>query len=374
MAAAESESSAGIVYIVLVNWNGWRDTVECLASVIRCEGTPFRLVVCDNGSGDESLVRLVEWAEGKLPPVALPDHRRATYTAARPVRHQVISRATAERGPAEPGAASPLLTLVDIGENLGFGAACNVGIRYALRDPRCGHVWLLNNDTVVEPDALSALLSRMRERPEIGQCGSRLLSYDEPHLVQTLGGERYNSWLGMTHPIGAGEAASASTDVAAVERRMSYVTGASLCLSRAFLEEVGLLEESYFLYYEEIDLAARGRGRFALGYAHGSVVYHKEGQSIGSHRQGAQRSAVADYFFIRSRLRFTRRHAPLALPAIILGALGVAFNRLRRGQPDRALMALRLVLSPESYAMRRDHAGARLVLNRYDHAPEPARA
>jgi GT2 family glycosyltransferase len=340
------------VYVVLVNWNGWRDTIDCLESVFRSRYPSFRAVVCDNASTDGSLERIRSWADGALAvdrDLAHPLARLALPPVSKAIPHVVLSRAEAELGTKQASEAPPL-TLIAAGANLGFAGGCNLGMRYALRDSSCSYVWLLNNDAVVDPDALGALVRRLQARPDAGQCGSRILSYDEPSVVQVRGGERYNRWLASSSPIGAGRPADERIHVERVEREMSYVAGAALCITRRFIETVGPLDESYFLYGEELDWLARARGRFALAYAHDSVVYHKEGRTIGSSRDGASRSALGDYFMIRSRLRFTWKHARLAFPTVALGVLVAGINRVRRRQVDRALAILRLLFSRDTYA------------------------
>jgi GT2 family glycosyltransferase len=341
------------VYVVLVNWNGWRDTIECLESLFRSRYSPsFRVVVCDNASTDGSLDKIRDWATGRVKVERNAGDALAMFVlppVAKPIPHVVRSRIEAEQ-PAAVGSADALLTLIDVGVNLGFAGGCNVGMRYALRDAGCGYVWLLNNDTVVDPDALNAVVRRLRARPDAGQCGSRILSFSAPSLVQARGGERYNRWLASSRPIGAGRPAAEHVDAATVERDMSYVAGASLCVTRAFIEQVGLLDESYFLYGEELDWLARARGRFALAYAHDSIVYHKEGSTIGSSRDGASRSALSDYYMVRSRVRFTWKHARLALPTVVLGVLVAGINRIRRRQLDRALAILRILFTPGTYS------------------------
>jgi GT2 family glycosyltransferase len=344
------------VYIVIVNWNGWRDTLECLESVFRNRYPRYRVVVCDNGSSDCSLEHIRAWAEGRAK-VPVNDHPVLSPLVrppvAKPIRHAVLTRSAAEQGgPAAGGAGVPPLLLIDTGANLGFAGGCNVGLRYAMRQPDCAYVWLLNNDTVVDPDALCALVRRLASRPDAGQCGSRLLHYDNTAIVQTLGGARYDKWLGRGRPIGAGQRAATAVDLASVEAGMSYVAGASLCVTRAFVEQIGLLDESYFLYYEELDWAARSRERFALACADDSIVYHKGGASTGYDRNGVQSNPAADFFSLRNRLRFTWRYAPEALPTVLLG-MGVAvFNRIRRRQLGRIPTILRIVFSRDTYRAR----------------------
>jgi GT2 family glycosyltransferase len=115
------------------------------------------------------------------------------------------------------------------------------------------------------------------------------------------------------------------------------------------VREVGLLAEEYFLYYEEPDWAERGRrmGNWELGYAWKARVYHKEGASTGggTHRRKTV-SQLSDFYFVRSRILFTRKFQPYCLPTVYAGLLIAIANRLWHGQPDRALMIVKTMLSP----------------------------
>jgi GT2 family glycosyltransferase len=339
------------VYVVLVNWNGSRETIECLESVLRSDYASFRVVVADNASSDDSMERLRSWASGTEPyvPPAGPLAHLVTPPVPKPVPMQVMSRREAEEGPEgrRIGEATRVV-IVETGDNLGFAGGCNVGMRLALRQADCGYIWLLNNDTSIDPGAMSALVRRLQESPDAGQCGSRLVYYDEPAVIQAYGGVAYNRWLATAENIGGGRALDPALDIADVERRTDYVVGASICSPRRFVEDVGLLDESFFMYYEELDWAARSRGRYTMVYAHDSIVYHKEGRGMGS-GHWSRRSERADFYQLRNRLRFTWRHERLALPTVALGMLGATVNRLRRRQPRRALLALRLLMDPRTY-------------------------
>jgi GT2 family glycosyltransferase len=230
-------------------------------------------------------------------------------------------------------------------------------MRYALARGDAAFVWLLNNDTVVRPEALSALVARLRERRDAGQCGSRILAYTTPERVQYRGGAAYGRWWGRIRPIGAAEPGDAPADVASVERAMDYVAGSSLMVTREFIEAVGLMDERYFLYYEELDWATRGR-RFALAYAHDSVVYHREGRSVGARSTGEPLSELAEYHGLRNRLAYTRRFFPAALPTVYLGMVAALLNRVRRGQLRRATLLARILLGrPHEPAAPTGHGG-----------------
>ena len=344
MTVQDASRGSGRVYVVIVNYGGWRDTAACVESVLRSDHPAFQVVVCDNGSPDGSLGRLAAWAAGReLVPAPTGDVLAPLYEppAARPLDFTVLNRMAAERG-GDRDAEHARLVLVDVGENLGFAGGCNVGIRYALARVDAGFVWLLNNDTVVEPGAMRAMVERLRARPDAGQCGSRIHYYHAPDAVQYAGGIRYNRWFSLVRPIGRGVAAPAAE---AVERRMDAVAGASLMATRAFIEAVGLLHEEYFLYFEELDWATRARGRFRMVYAPDSVVYHREGRSIGSSDDPSRRSDTSDYYAMRNRLCFTRRFFPAQVPTVYLALMGAVVRRLRRGERARAARLLR-VLAP----------------------------
>jgi GT2 family glycosyltransferase len=187
----------------------------------------------------------------------------------------------------------------------------------------------LNNDTVVQADALSYLLHKMRVHPEIGICGSKVVYYFEPERVQCPGGYGFNPWTARVKQI------SASND-AEVERRLKYVSGASTFVRRGFLEQVGLMNEQYFLYFEEIDWATRAQGRFRLGYCAKSLVYHKEGRSIGSHRLSGSRSRASERWLSRNRVVFIRTHYPARLVVCLVWIGLAALCRMLRGRREVA--------------------------------------
>lgn len=324
------------IYVVVLNWNGWRDTIECLESVFRLEGAAITAVVCDNASDDESVGQIEAWAKGEV------GAQRSPMLPAEPVRKPLafrrLSRSQAEREPSDGLA----LVLIDTGGNLGFAGGCNVGIRHALRDPRCSHVWLLNNDSVAAPDALARMLALLSSRPRVGLCGSQVCCYERPAMVQTFGG-LLNRWFFTTHSLANGATAGALPEPAKVD----YVPGASMLATRAFLENVGLMSEDYFLYFEEIDWAVRAKGRFELAVCSASVVFHRGGASIGTPGDKGERGLRSEFYLLRGRLLFAKRVFPWRLPTAYLGMVGSLLARLHRRQWGRAKVALGVLLGVE---------------------------
>ncbi len=313
------------VVILLVNWNGWRDTVECLESLLLLEYPNFRIVVCDNGSNDDSLHQIRSWANSHV-------ERFAEY-----------QRSDAESGGLQ--GADPVLTLIRNNENLGFAGGNNVGLRYAMALGDVEYCWLLNNDTVVETDALTHLVERMQQHQNIGVCGSTIRLYHDRMRVQALGGGHYCRWIGLPWHYGRFSTWGKTINKKRAEAWMNYVEGASMLVSRQFLEKIGLLCEDYFLYFEETDWAIRAEDFFQLAYAPLSFVYHKVGGSIGTSSNPAKKTYVCDYYNIRNRLLFTRRFYPAALPTVWLVIFGALLLRLCIGKWDRAMMIIRLLFN-----------------------------
>jgi GT2 family glycosyltransferase len=331
-----------LVYIILVNWNGWGDTVECLESIFRLKYPAFRVIICDNASEDSSLDRIAEWAEGRLAANCFnPDLRHfSSPPCYKPIPFVRVPSAV-PIGSCSQGAK---LLLLQTNANLGFAGANNLGLQLALADSDFDYAWLLNNDTVVDPEALSALVDRVRNEPDAGICGSTILFYDRPNTIQAFGGSIYNPWTGRGGHIGLGDDWNGPPARSVVEHRMKYVVGASMLVSRRFLEDVGLMNPSYFLYFEEVDWATRARGRFSLAYAPGSVIYHKEGRSIGSSSNRATRSLRSEYYSARSCMMLTKRYLPAAIPSVMFSLIARSLFRLIAGNVPAAKAILLAVL------------------------------
>lgn len=333
------------VCVVIVNWNGWRDTLECLESLLRSDIDSLTVVVCDNASEDGSAERIRDWAEGRVA-VCVAPHSPLRYLSHPPLL-KPVTLAEYTREEAEAGGdleqVEAAVILVHTGANLGFAGGSNVGLRYVLARGQHDFVWLLNNDTVVRPDALRHMLDEALRGPDVGIVGSTLRFYDRPHRVQVLGGASYNRWLALPRQIGMMQPADTPVQAEEVLRQMDYVAGASMLVPVRFLHEVGLLSEDYFLYFEEMDWAERARGRFRLAYAAEAVIFHREGGTIGSGGSDGTKSWTADYHFHRNRLRFTRKFAPARLPTVYFALLVSVLRRARHGQWDRVRMILKLM-------------------------------
>lgn len=301
-----SSMSLPRVQILILNWNGFRDTIPCLASVFALDYPDFRVVVCDNGSTDGSIDRIREWAEDGYLLRGTDDASLPRDRAGRQAIPLVeYGRATAEQGGAADVSAP--LTVIRNGDNLGFAAGNNVGLRYLLARGDADYVWLLNNDTRVAASALRELVRRAEAEPSCAVMGGTMLELDEPERVQELGGATVSHWHGMVRVCGRGLPASAPR----VESpSLDYVSGGCALVRLSALEDVGLLDERFFLYGEDVDWGLRMKeAQYDVCYAPGAQVWHKGGGS------SAHGSPHHDYHNVRGALLLIKKHHPARLPA-----------------------------------------------------------
>ena len=322
-----------MVYIIVLNWNGAALTIDCAESVLALQGTPFRLVLCDNASTDDSVERLRNWA-----------FCRSDESAVR--RIGLLEFPNEPAAWQHPGPTESSVVFIQTGANLGFAGGNNVGIRYGLARGDAEFFWILNNDTVVGPNALGALVAKGRSDTGFGIIGSTLLYHYRPTHVQVLGGCRFSPWTTRIAPVGWGKTAAeaAVTFELDVESQLDYVTGASMLVSQAFIADVGLMQEDYFLYCEEIDWAERGRRsmtqRWKLGFARDSVVFHKVGASAET---GVSKTATR--YFYESKIRFIRRFYPAHVPLVLLVIAMQGIKRLFTGAAGHALVMFSVVVN-----------------------------
>ncbi|MDO8589383.1 MAG: glycosyltransferase family 2 protein [Armatimonadota bacterium] len=259
------------IAIVLVNWNGKEDTRECLESLRRLTYPDYSLIVVDNGSTDGSV--------------------------------------------AEIGSVFPEVCLIPAGENLGFTGGNNIGIKRAL-DTGADAVLLLNNDTVVSPDFLEPLALTLFGDPKIGAVNSKIYYYAQPDVIWSAGGN-INGRTGIASQRHVDEKDEGQADQQA---DVDYAVGCSIMVRRDAIEMAGLLDDDFFVYYEEAEWCRRMRALgYRIVYVPGSKVWHKVMASASS-------SERTLYYYCRNRLLYLRRDG--ARPARQAGLIALEFGRM----------------------------------------------
>lgn len=336
------------VYIILLNYNGWEDSIECIESLYQLNYESFRIVLVDNASPNKSMEKLDAWAKGNLEgsEPKMPEMKHLSFpTQSKPLEFKRID----EKEVDQKLNVVPPLTLIQAAENNGFSSGNNLGIRFAQAQKDADFFWLLNNDTVVEPNSLSELVShyQRKEKDGLGILGGKVRYYFKPDTLQCAAGGYYNKWLAYSKQIGNQEL---DKNQYSEDLNPDLIIGACMFVSKGFMSKVGLLSEDYFLYYEEQDWAERGRRLgYSLGYCPEATIYHKEGQSIGGTQLDLKGiSALSDFYYARNKIIFTRKfHSALCLITVYLSFVLIFINRIRRGRAERIPMLFKILLNPD---------------------------
>ncbi len=243
------------ILIAIVNWNGKKDTLECLASLQKVIYPNFTIVVIDNGSNDDSVSSIRE-------------------------KH-------------------PNIPIFETKENLGFAGGNNVAIEWGLKK---GFDWilLLNNDTIVDPLFLDEFMNATKQRPRAMILGAKIYRYHDTQKIDHLGGV-WNPKIGEFESLAFGTI----DDGISFEQmsQVDYVCGAALLMHRSVPETIGFLEKDFFLFWEETDFCCRAkRAGIETWTAPRAKIWHKVSSSFTGGKPQMH------YFWWRSRLLWINRN------------------------------------------------------------------
>lgn len=233
----------------------------------------------------------------------------------------------------------PQLKYVSSPKNLGFAGGNNLGVKIA----RGTFLLFLNNDTEITPDLLHVLTSELDSNIEIGIISPLIAYFDDPKTIQYAGFTPMNYLTCRNEGIGNMVENVGQYDMES--RETAYCHGAAMMCRRDDLSSVGLMEESYFLYYEELDWCEKfKKAGKKIWFTGKTVVFHKESMSVG------KESPIKTYFMTRNRMLFIRRNTDL-LTTILFSLYYVPFvsaikitSYLLRGRIDLAKQVLAGVL------------------------------
>jgi GT2 family glycosyltransferase len=280
------------VSIIILNWNGWKDTIECLESLYRISYPNYEVIIVDNGSANESVQKIKDWADGK----EKISSKFFDYDPKnKPIKYYEYTKKELEEGKyltkkkkLDKLPSDKKLFILKNDQNYGFAEGNNIAMRQVLKEKQSEYILLLNNDTVVKIDFLTELSSKLKLDHSVGIVGSNSYNYYNGEI--DFGGGRVNWWLGRPYAIKH-----------EVNTYTDFITGCSMLIRLSHLANVGLFDKSYFCYFEDADLCERfKKNKFNLSIAHKSVVMHKISKS-------SKRNGIYHYYFSRNRLMFNKR-------------------------------------------------------------------
>ena len=260
------------VFLVILNWNGWEMTLDCLQSLegIKSDGFSVEVIVVDNGSTDDSVERI-----------------RKT---------------------------EPKVKIVENKKNLGFAEGNNVGIRYALEN-RADYICLLNNDTRVDPDFLVELFKVAQSDKKIGLIGGKIYFEKKYEFFKDKYKDNqrgkviwYAGGLIDWNNIYASHRGVDEVDEGQYDQveETQYVNGCLMLGTKEMFQKIGLFDKKYFLYFEDVDLSLRvKKAGFKVIFCPKAKIWHLNSGSSGSG------SSLHDYFITRNRLLFGMKYASI---------------------------------------------------------------
>lgn len=343
------------VYIVLVNFNGHVNTIETMESLAKQSYRHFQIVVVDNNT-PASLQIIKDWADGKSTPEFFPPEAIRQFTfplCTKPASYVEYEVNEAEKGGStaqemDSVAGSPFthpLIFIQARSDIGFAGGNNVGSRYALSRGDADYIWLLNNDTTLDYDALKQLIEKDREYLEqnekVGIIGSKLRWYRWPDKINAIGG-MFNKWTTWSYHLGLKEVDSGQFDRDDV--KFDYVYGASLFIRKEFLEDVGLMNDVYYAYFEEMDWEVRGvRKGWKHGYQWKSIIYHKQGVTTGKEIKAKHRPLFFMCCKYRGWMLFYQLYYPYLIFAPVIRLLLKAMKNITEGNWNESLLILKIL-------------------------------
>ncbi len=245
------------VNVIILNWNGYSDTVELIESLFKISYDNFKIIVVDNNSEYDDVNLLTKNYGDKIHIITLKD-------------------------------------------NLGFTGGNNVGIQYAL-EAKADFILLLNNDTVVEPDFLNYLVYEMLEDNDVGMTVPKINYYDNPDLVWYAGG--YISKI-RSSGFTIGERDFSENHIE--NKYVTFATGCCLLIKSAIIKDINLLDENYFLYLEDVDYCMRcSMAGYKILLVAKSKIYHKV--SISAKKEN---NLLPLYYVTRNRFYFLKKFYP----------------------------------------------------------------
>ena len=299
--------------VIILNWNGWKDTIECLESVFRNTYPNYQVIVVDNGSNNCSIEKIKAWAEGKQE-VLTPEPSHPLYYLShppvkKPIPYIYYTREEAEKSGSfrleekaikewqeqrkssnkelDPTSAYPLI-IIQTGENLGFAGGNNVGIRYTIKKDEYDYILLLNSDTAIKPNFLNELVEYYDD--STGICAPIIFKYYEPKEMWSSGG-KLNIFTGTYSNI--------AIKVKEKQRETNFITGCCWLIKQEIFKKIGLLDDAFFLYSEDVDFCYRlKQAGYKLKIIPSSSIFHKISKTTGVD------SPLMFYYFHRSKLMF----------------------------------------------------------------------
>lgn len=243
------------VYIIILNWNGYKDTIECIESIKKITYKNYDILIIDNGSTDNSVTELSK----KYPNV----------------------------------------TIIENQENLGYAGGNNIGFKYALKK-KAEYTFIINPDSIISETCINELIVKMNDDSSIGMASPKIYFYDKPKIIW-YAGSKIDWKRGLTPHVGYNEIDNGQFDKYTYTDRVS---GCAVMIKTDLLKRIGFFDERYFLYFEETDLSVRFKKLgYNVAFIPNAKCWHKISKSTGGYY-----GSIYQYYMTRNNLLFMKIH------------------------------------------------------------------
>ncbi|MDQ1275374.1 MAG: hypothetical protein QG610_947 [Euryarchaeota archaeon] len=288
------------VAIIILNWNGWEDTIECLESVYQIAYPLYDVIVVDNGSKDDSIQKIKNYAEGKNKveskffkfsrenkPTYVKEYSKDELESSVSIKETIINPASKKN-----------LILIKNDKNYGFAEGNNIGIRFALNNLDPDYILLLNNDTVVDPYFLNEMIEVAENDSHIGVLGPTVYEYKSPREIQSAGAKIYWNKGEVINLI------SHKNKYPDGPEDVDCIIGCALLAKSELFYKIGYLNKDYFAYLEETEWCVRAhKALYRIVYVPKGKIWHKGGATSN------KITGFTLYHHTRNKFWFMRKHS-----------------------------------------------------------------
>ena len=290
------------VAIIILNWNGWKDTIECLESLYQITYPNYNVILVDNNSEDESIEKIKGYCGGGFSVESKFFKYDPSNKSIKIIRY---TREEAEVGGGKEEEISDLpsnrkLIIIKNDKNYGFAEGNNIGIRYALKALNPEYILLLNNDTIVDRNFLGELVKVSESDEKIGIVGAKIYNYYHQNLIE-YAGSKINWWLGEVKSIGYKKEDNNRFNKM---REVDTVSGCAMLIKKTVIQKIHFLDTNYYLYYEDTDFCIRAkRSGYNIVFCPYSKIWHKSSTSA------KKISGVREYYSARNLFIFMKKYS-----------------------------------------------------------------
>jgi GT2 family glycosyltransferase len=285
--------------IILINFNNFNDTIECLESIFKSK-EDFKVVVIDNSTTQDPINQLELWANGEIIEIETKYPDLVYPLEKKPIEYIKHNEDDFYKKPIEKK-----LTLVKANKNKGFAAANNIALKNInAYNSSETIIWILNNDTLITNTCIKKIKKEAEKIRNNDLFGTPLIDYDSNKL-QAIGG-KFNPFTGNSKIIGHSQELKEYSNL--IKKKIDFPIGASMIIKNSFLDTIGFMNESYFLFFEELDWSyklKKNKGIVKILDVLG--VYHKQGGSTASKNYNKISPFIMETY-IRSKLTFAQLH------------------------------------------------------------------